>query len=73
MAIDKVTLQILSDHCTAAAESMARTLLRTAHSTFVKERRRLYLRFGQSRWTNFCVTIRSGSHLVDSVSTTDPA
>ena len=37
MTIDKVTLQILSDHCTAAAESMARTLLRTAHSTFVKE------------------------------------
>ena len=37
MPIDKVTLQILSNHCTAAAESMARTLLRTAHSTFVKE------------------------------------
>ena len=37
MAIDKVTLQILSNHCTAAAESMARTLMRTAHSTFVKE------------------------------------
>ena len=37
MALDKVTLQILSNHCTAAAESMARTLMRTAHSTFVKE------------------------------------
>ena len=37
MPIDKVTLQILSNHCTAAAEGMARTLLRTAHSTFVKE------------------------------------
>ena len=37
MAIDKITLQILSNHCSAAAESMARTLLRTAHSTFVKE------------------------------------
>ena len=37
MAIDKITLQILSNHCTAAAESMARTLVRTAHSTFVKE------------------------------------
>ena len=37
MAIDKVTLQILSNHCTAAAESMARTLMRTSHSTFVKE------------------------------------
>ena len=37
MAIDRVTLQILADHCAAAAESMAHTLLRTAHSTFVKE------------------------------------
>ena len=37
MSLDKITLQILSNHCSAAAESMARTLLRTAHSTFVKE------------------------------------
>mgnify|MGYP001365205103 CR=1 FL=1 len=37
MAIDKVTLQILANHSRAAAESMANTLLRTAHSTFVKE------------------------------------
>ena len=37
MAIDRVTLQILADHCAAATESMAHTLLRTAHSTFVKE------------------------------------
>jgi N-methylhydantoinase B len=37
MALDKVTLQILANHCSAAAESMANTLLRTAHSTFVKE------------------------------------
>ena len=37
MAIDKVTLEILGNHCAAAAESMAFTLLRTAHSTFVKE------------------------------------
>ncbi len=37
MAIDKVTLQILANHCRAAAESMAYTLYRTAHSTFVKE------------------------------------
>ncbi|HXQ68416.1 MAG TPA: hydantoinase B/oxoprolinase family protein, partial [Alphaproteobacteria bacterium] len=37
MAIDKVTLQILANHCRAAAESMAFTLYRTAHSTFVKE------------------------------------
>ena len=37
MSIDKVTLEILANHCRAAAESMAYTLYRTAHSTFVKE------------------------------------
>ncbi len=37
MAIDKVTLEILKNHTRAAAESMAYTLYRTAHSTFVKE------------------------------------
>ncbi len=37
MPIDRVTLQILANHCGAAAESMAQTLYRTAHSTFVKE------------------------------------
>lgn len=37
MAIDPVTLEILKNHCRAAAESMAFTLYRTAHSTFVKE------------------------------------
>ena len=35
--IDKVTLQILANHVRAAAENMAYTLYRTAHSTFVKE------------------------------------
>ena len=37
MKIDKVTLEILKNHTRAAAESMAYTLYRTAHSTFVKE------------------------------------
>jgi N-methylhydantoinase B len=37
MTIDKITLQVLGNHCRAAAESMAYTLYRTAHSTFVKE------------------------------------
>ena len=37
MTIDPVTLQILANHCAAATESMAHTLVRTAHSTFVKE------------------------------------
>ncbi len=37
MTIDKVTLEILKNHTRAAAEGMAFTLYRTAHSTFVKE------------------------------------
>ena len=37
MRIDKITLEILKNHARAAAESMAFTLYRTAHSTFVKE------------------------------------
>ncbi|GAB4171399.1 MAG: hydantoinase B/oxoprolinase family protein [Thalassobaculales bacterium] len=37
MRIDPVTLQVLNNHAQAAAESMAFTLFRTAHSTFVKE------------------------------------
>ncbi|MFT4067658.1 hydantoinase B/oxoprolinase family protein [Paraburkholderia sp.] len=37
MKMDSVGLRIFSDHCRAAAESMAYTLYRTAHSTFVKE------------------------------------
>ena len=37
MAIDKITLEILKNHTRAAAESMAFTLYRTSHSTFVKE------------------------------------
>ena len=37
MRIDKVTLEILKNHTRAAAEGMAYTLYRTAHSTFVKE------------------------------------
>jgi N-methylhydantoinase B len=37
MPVDKITLEILKNHTRAAAESMAFTLYRTAHSTFVKE------------------------------------
>ena len=37
MPVDKITLEILKNHTRAAAESMAYTLYRTAHSTFVKE------------------------------------
>jgi N-methylhydantoinase B len=37
MRTDPVTLQVLRNHTRAVAESMATTLYRTAHSTFVKE------------------------------------
>lgn len=37
MALTGSALQIFSNYCVAAAESMAYTLIRTAHSTFVKE------------------------------------
>jgi N-methylhydantoinase B len=37
MTTDRATLRILANHALAAAESMAWTLMRTAHSTFVKE------------------------------------
>lgn len=37
MGFEKSELQVFANHCVAAAESMAYTLMRTAHSTFVKE------------------------------------
>uniref|UniRef100_UPI003BA2F557 hydantoinase B/oxoprolinase family protein n=1 Tax=Agrobacterium tumefaciens TaxID=358 RepID=UPI003BA2F557 len=37
MSIDNIRLQVLANHCTAAAESMGYTLMRTAYSSFVKE------------------------------------
>ena len=37
MRTDPVTLKVLENHAQAVAESMAFTLFRTAHSTFVKE------------------------------------
>ncbi len=37
MSVDNTTLQVLANYCAAAAESMGWTLMRTAHSTFVKE------------------------------------
>jgi N-methylhydantoinase B len=36
-SLDPVTLQVFANHARAAAENMAYTLYRTAHSTFVKE------------------------------------
>lgn len=37
MRFEKSELQIFANYCVAAAESMAYTLIRTAHSTFIKE------------------------------------
>ncbi|WP_244818288.1 hydantoinase B/oxoprolinase family protein [Caballeronia sp. Lep1P3] len=37
MTFNRSVLQIFSNYCVAAAESMAHTLMRTAHSAFVKE------------------------------------
>ncbi len=37
MTLDNVTLRVFANHCRAAAESMAYTLIRTAYSAFVKE------------------------------------
>lgn len=37
MAIDSRNLQVLANFCCAAADAMAFTLMRTAHSSFVKE------------------------------------
>src|SRR5260370_16781822 len=37
MSLDNTSLQVLANYCAAAAESMGWTLMRTAHSTFVKE------------------------------------
>lgn len=35
--INRTTLQVLADYCAATTEAMAHTLMRTAHSSFVKE------------------------------------
>lgn len=37
MSFDRSTLQVFANYCIAAAESMAYTLVRTAHSAFVRE------------------------------------
>ncbi|MBV8912634.1 MAG: hydantoinase B/oxoprolinase family protein, partial [Acetobacteraceae bacterium] len=37
MKLDNASLQVLANYCAAAAEAMGWTLMRTAHSTFVKE------------------------------------
>ncbi|WAH62025.1 hypothetical protein LZ023_36680 (plasmid) [Pseudomonas silvicola] len=50
MAFNTSGLQILANYCVAAAESMAHTLVRTAHSTFVKETEGLLMRPAPKVW-----------------------
>ena len=61
MKIDKVTLEILANHTRAAAESMAYTLYRTAHSTFVKETEDFTIRSSMPEGTTFAVPMDLGA------------
>ncbi|MCC7275687.1 MAG: hydantoinase B/oxoprolinase family protein [Alphaproteobacteria bacterium] len=61
MAIDKVTLQVLANHCRAAAENMAYTLYRTAHSTFVKETEDFTVALTDAAGKTVCVPMDLGA------------
>ncbi len=61
MAIDKVTLQVLANHCRAAAENMAYTLYRTAHSTFVKETEDFTIALTDAAGMTVCVPMDLGA------------
>ncbi|MGE0718370.1 MAG: hydantoinase B/oxoprolinase family protein [Alphaproteobacteria bacterium] len=61
MAIDKVTLQVLANHCRAAAENMAYTLYRTAHSTFVKETEDFTIALTDAAGKTVCVPMDLGA------------
>ena len=62
--IDNVTLEILKNHSRAAAESMAYTLYRTAHSTFVKETEDFTTGLTTPDWRNLRDTDRVGCNVV---------
>lgn len=49
MAIDRRNLKVLANFCSAAADAMAFTLMRTAHSAFVKGNRGFFLPGGDAR------------------------
>jgi len=61
MRTDPVTLQILRNHTRAAAESMATTLYRTAHSTFVKETEDFTIQLLDARGKSCAVPIDLGA------------
>src|SRR5690349_6299520 len=61
MAIDKVTLQVLANHCRAAAENMAYTLYRTAHSTFIKETEDFTVGLTDTSGKTICVPLDLGA------------
>ena len=61
MRTDPVTLQVLRNHARAAAESMATTLYRTAHSTFVKETEDFTIQILDARGKSCAVPIDLGA------------
>jgi len=61
MSIDKVQLRILANHSRAAAENMAQTLFRTAHSAFVKETQDFTVMLCDPRGQTFAVPMELGA------------
>ncbi|HYZ62234.1 MAG TPA: hydantoinase B/oxoprolinase family protein, partial [Acetobacteraceae bacterium] len=61
MRTDPVTLQVLRNYTRAAAESMATTLYRTAHSTFVKETEDFTIQLLDARGKSCAVPIDLGA------------
>ena len=58
---DKMTLQVLANHARAAAENMAHTLHRTAHSAFVKETQDFTVMLMDKRGDTFAVPMDLGA------------
>lgn len=58
---DKMTLQVLANHARAAAENMALTLHRTAHSAFVKETQDFTVMLMDREGATFAVPMELGA------------
>lgn len=58
---DRMTLQVLANHARAAAENMAHTLHRTAHSAFVKETEDFTVMLMNRRGETFAVPMELGA------------
>lgn len=58
---DKMTLRVLANHARAAAENMAHTLHRTAHSAFVKETQDFTVMLMDRRGDTFAVPMDLGA------------